>query len=309
MPQQTLVRKQAEVGLDAGNTTTIELDRSHLYKRLNLVLDWDVTSAAGDGQSGAGILELIRSIKVEVNSQKNIKALGLPMLHWLTQYKYGTPPFSDAIDYASDTQQTGQVSAFLDFIHWPDDWTTALPAWETDALELHVHWGNAADIGVDTLNDATLRVESHEVPRARVPAHVVPKFGIFKEVERSKALTVTGETPIELPRGHPYRSVALAVFNNDLPSNTLVDSYELVEDEINVHRTTDFDLSRGQDKNEYGLESLVDGFTIVDFEKAAGLERIVPTKDMSQWELVLNTDQTAPTDPAEARVVSQQLLF
>jgi hypothetical protein len=311
----TLNRTHQTIEYDAGSTVTIDLPRSHFYERLNMLMDWDVTvNTADTPQNGAGILDLVEDISVKFNGNKTPKSTGLATSHFIDWYQYGTRPVYDGVDLSTASQQTGQVQTFVDFLVHPGQYGAMLPSFEFSDLTLSVKWATDSAIADDvTVNDATIAVESTERKKRSVPTPDRPLDAIldalsgFKETERRKPLTVDGETTIELPRGNTYYGIPMLVIDGDSPDNDLVENVVIEEDGVSTHKDTTFDLLRAQDKEQYGIEDRPTGFAYLNYGLHGDLSDAVPSRNMDDFELNVTTS-TAPTDPAEVRYVTQELV-
>jgi hypothetical protein len=311
----TLNRTHQTIEYDAGSTVTIDLPRSHFYECLNMLMDWDVTvNTADTPQNGAGILDLVEDISVKFNGNKTPKSTGLATSHFIDWYQYGTRPVYDGVDLSTASQQTGQVQTFVDFLVHPGQYGAMLPSFEFSDLTLSVKWATDSAIADDvTVNDATIAVESTERKKRSVPTPDRPLDAIldalsgFKETERRKPLTVDGETTIELPRGNTYYGIPMLVIDGDSPDNDLVENVVIEEDGVSTHKDTTFDLLRAQDKEQYGIEDRPTGFAYLNYGIHGDLSDAVPSRNMDDFELNVTTS-TAPTDPAEVRYVTQELV-
>lgn len=320
MPNNQLIRTHQSIDFEPGGSTTIDLPRSHFYERLNLVVDWDITvdTAGAASYTGAGILDLIDDITVKFNGNKTPKSTGLAMSHFIDWFQYGTRPLYDEADLSTASQQTGQLQTFVDFLVHPGQYGAMLPSFKFSDLTLTVSWATEADIVDDasaiTINDATVAVESTERKKQSVPSQNRPMSKIlqalsgFKETERRRELTTTGETSITLPRGNAYYAVPVLILDGGTPSNALVERIQIEEDGVSTHKDSTFDLFRANDKQQYSIESRPDGFVYLNYGVHGDLSDVVGTSDMDAFELNLDLGNNSPTDPAEARVVTQQLV-
>jgi hypothetical protein len=316
MPNNQLVRTHETIQYDAGSSVTIDLPRSHFYERLNLLCDWDVTvNTADTPQNGAGILDLIEDISVKFNGSKTPKSTGFATSHFIDWYQYGTRPVYDSVDLSTASQQTGQIQTFVDFLHYPGNYATMLPSFQFSDLTLTVKWATDSAIADDvTVNDASIAVESTERKKRTVGGsdrslnQVLERLLGFKETERRKPLSVSGETTIELPKGNTYYAIPLFVLNGDSPDNDLVEGVTVEEDGVSVHKDSTFDLLRAGDKQQYGIEDRPTGFAYLNYGEQGKLTDAVNTAEMDAFELVVNTDGVAPTDPAELRYVTQEIV-
>jgi len=315
MSSNLIEREHERIDYEAGTTKTIDLPRSHFYERLGLLVDWDVTvNTADTPQNGAGILDLIQDIRVRFNGSKTPKSTGLALSHYIDWFQYGTRPVYDGLDLSTASQQTGQVQTFVDFLIHPGQYGAMLPSFQFSDLTLSVTWGNDGDLADDvTVNDASVAVESRERKKRSVPTPnrpleaIVQALSGFKETERRETLTTEGETAIKLPRGNTYYSIPMFVLDGDSPSNDLIDGVMVEQDGVEVHKDVSFDLLRARDKQEYGIEDRPTGFAYINYGIHGDLDDVVPTANMDDYQLVLDTEGTAPTDPAEVRYVTQTL--
>jgi len=317
MPNNQLLRDHGTLDYSAGDTTTLSLPRSHYYERLNLLADWDVTvNTADTPQNGNGILDLIDRIEVEFDGDTTAKSTDFAMSHFLDTYNYGTRPVYDSVDLSTASQQTGQIQSFVDFTLAPGTYGTMLPSFTMSDLVLKVKWATSSDIADDvSVNDASVQVQSRERRKSSVPnppstttQDIVNGLNGFKERQRNIPLTYDGNKSVELPQGNVYYAVAVQVLDGDTPSNTLVEDVEILENGVSTHKESTFDLLRSQDKQQYGLESLLPGFCVLNYGIRGDTDDVVSTKGMDAFELHLDTDGTTPTDPAEARVVTQEIV-
>jgi hypothetical protein len=314
-----LERTVGELNFEAGSTKTIDLPRSHFYERLQLLVDWDITvNTASTPQNGAGLLDLIEDISVKFNGSQTPKSTGLATSHYIDTYQYGTRPVFEDIDLSTASQQTGQVQTFVDFTVAPGTLSTMLPSFRFSDLTLSVKWGTDSSIADDvTINDATVTVQSRERKKRSVVGNrqassvsqVVDNLMGFKETERRKTLDVAGGTDIELPKGNAYYAIPVLVFDADSPSNSLVERVVLEEDGVSTHLDTTFALARAQDKQEYGVESRPTGFAYLNYGLYGDMSDIVRTEEMDAFELTVDTEGTSPTDPAEVRYVTQEVVM
>jgi len=318
MPQKSLERQIGELTFESGGTSTLELPRSHYYERLNLLTDWDITvDATGDTDSETGIHELIQNIRVTLNGNQTVKSVSHGLSHFIDHYQYGTQPVEDTVDLTTASQQTGQIQTFVDFTITPGDLSAMLPSFRTSDLVLEITWGTDSDLtdgGNVTINDATTKVLTRERLRKSVASDranedaILDRLMAFKEREISKTLDVAGETTIDLPRGNQYYAVPFYVVDSDEASNTLVDSFKVVEDGVDVHRSVDFDVARTKDKQLYNVENRQDGFSYVAYGHRGNLSDVMPTAGMDSFELAVDTDSTAPSSPAKVRLVTQEII-
>lgn len=313
----TLERTHGTINYDAGSTVTIDLPRSHFYERLNLLADIDATidDTTVSGAKQAGVLDLIEDITVRFDGSQTIKSTSFAMSHYIDWYQYQTRPTFQDLDYTTAGGQTARMGTFIDFLVSPGQYGAMLPSFQFSDLTLSIKWGTADDVsdGI-TINDATVQVESNERKRRSVPTKSKPMKQIldrlhgFKETERRRSIDVSGETSITLPRGNAYYSVPIQIFDNGAPSNDLVEGLTIEENGVSTHLDTTYSLARALDKQEYGIEERPDGFVYLNYGVHGDLSDVVSTAQMDDFELTIDTGGTAPTAPAEARVVTQEIV-
>lgn len=317
MAQNQLRRELGELSYSAGQVSELEIPRSHYYERLGLLVDYDVTVGDGtvDNSSENGILELIDRVEVVLNGNQTLKSTSFALSHFVDWYQYATRPLYDPVDHLSATSQTGQLQTFVDFAVAPGDKSAMLPSFKLSDAVLRIKWGTDADVGSDiTVNDASVNVQSKERLRASVAdtsnreQQVLNNLMAFKERERRKTLDTAGMTPIKMPRGNVYYATPFQVIDGDAPSNDLVKDFEVVEDGVETHRAVDFGHARAQDKQEYNLEGIQDGFAYVNFGHRGNLSDVLSTANMDSFELQVDTDGTAPSGTSHVRTLSQEII-
>lgn len=310
MPNNQLIRDHGSIDYEPGETIEMELPRSHYYERLNLLVDYEVTSDGSDGESGYGILDLVDSIEIEFNGASTIKSTSLAMSHFADWLDYGTRPIYDDVDHSSATTQSGQLQTFVDFLLAPGTRGSMLPSFQFSDLVLRVKWGTPSDIGSDitSVDSASIEVQSRERKRNSVPTAAVNDLFAFKERERTVQIDYDGEHQIDLPRGNTYYGLNVSVLDDDSPDNDLIQDVEVVENGVSTHRASTFDLLRAGDKQQYDIEALPTGHVAIDYGFRGNVEDVVSTADMDDFQLLLETDG-APTTPAEVSVVTRELVL
>lgn len=317
MPNNQLIRDHGTIDYEAGATKEIDLPRSHYYERLNLVADWTVTSDGTDGQAGNGILDLIDRVEVQFNGSSTLKSTDFALSHFADWYDYGTRPLYDAVDHTSATQQSGTMQTFVDFLLHPGQYGALLPSFAFSDLTLKVKWGTAASVGSDitSVDSASVAVQSKERRKQTVAnppkvttSDIVDNLLGYKERQRTVPIDYDGVHTIDLPRGNTYYGIGVQVLDADAPDNDLIGPVEVVENGVETHKSTTFSLARAKDKQEYHVEAQPGGFVMLDYGRRGDTDDVISTSGMDDFELKLDTDGTAPTDPAEARVVTREIV-
>jgi hypothetical protein len=317
MPNNQLIRNHGEIEYEPGATKEIDLPRSHFYERLNLVADYEVTSDGSDGKAGNGILDLIDRVEVQFDGSSTLKSTDFATSHFIDQYDYGTRPLYTPFDHTSASTQTGKLQTFVDFILAPGQYGALLPSFIFSDLTLSIKWGTPSSVGSDvtSVDSATVAVESKERRKNTVAnppqvttSDITESLLGFKERQRTVPIDYDGEHTIDLPRGNTYYGVGVQVLDGDAPDNDLIEGVKIVENGVETHKSTTFDLARAKDKQEYGVESRPDGFVMLDYGIRGDTDDVVSTTGMDDFELLLDTDGTTPTDPAEARVVTREIV-
>jgi hypothetical protein len=316
MAQNILRRDLGELQYSSGQVSELELPRSHYYQKLALLADYDVdVGSTTDNQSENGILELIDRIEVVINGNQTLKSTSFALSHFIDKYQYAAPPILDRLDHSSATNQTGEMQTFVDFALAPGDKSAMVPSFKLSDAVLRIKWGTDANVASDvTVNSASLQVQSKERLRSSVAnssekeQEALNNLMSFKERERRKTLQTSGVSTVELPRGNVYYAAPYQVIDGDAPSNSLVESFEVVEDGVENHRAVDFDHARAIDAQEYNIRDRTDGFAYVNWGHRGDLTDVVSTNGMDAFELKVNTEGTSPTNPAHIRTVTQEII-
>lgn len=317
MPNNQLIRDLGTLNYEAGETKELDLPRSHYFERLNLVANWTATIGTGGAQSGNGILDLIDRVEVQFNGDSTVKSTDFALSHFLDQYRYSTQPLADRVDYASATQQSGQLQTFVDFLLGARQYGALLPSFGMSDLTLKVKWATASNVGADvTVDSASIDVQSRERKKGTVAAgnpnlstdDVVDRLQGFKERQRTVPLDYDGVHTVKLPKGNIMYAIGVQILDNDAPSETLIENVEVLENGVGTHKASTVDLLRAQDKQQYGIEQTAPGFFILNYGQNGDTDDVVSTAEMDSYELKLDTDGTVPTDPAEARIVTQEIV-
>jgi len=317
MPNNQLIRDHGTIDYEAGATKEIDLPRSHYFERLNLVNNWTVTSDGSDDENGNGILDLIDRVEIQFNGSSTLKSTDFATSHFADWYDYGTRPLYDAVDHTSASQQSGTQQTFIDFLLAPGQYGALLPAFAFSDLTLKVKWGTAASVGGDitSVDSASVSVQSKERRKNTVAnppqvttSDIVDNLLGFKERQRTVPLDYDGVHTVDLPRGNTYYAIGVQVLDGDAPDNDLIQGVEIVENGVETHKSTTFDLARAKDKQEFNVEGQPDGFIMLDYGRRGDTDDVVSSRGMDDFELKLDTDGTKPTDPAEARVVTREIV-
>lgn len=315
MPNE-LERDHGTLEYDPGETVELSLPRSHYYERLNLVGDYTVTTGTSAAQNGNGILDLIDRIEVEYNGSTTLKSLDFAMSHFGDLYDRGTRPLHDPVDFSSASTQSGSVQSFVPFLLNPGQYGAMMPSFAFSDLDLRIKWGTPSSVGDDiTVDSAEVAVQSRERKRGTVAdppkvttEEIVKNLLGFKERQRTVPLTYDGVKDVDVPRGNTMYSVLVQVLDGDAPSNGLVNRLELLENGVETHKDSTMSLFRAQDKQQYGVESLPEGVVNLNYGFRGDTDDVVDTRTMDDYELHLDTDGTQPTDPAEARIVTREIV-
>jgi len=317
MPNNQLIRDHGTIDYSAGETVTLDLPRSHYYERLNLLADFEVTSDGSDGETGNGILDLIDRVELEFNGSQTLKSTDFALSHFHDWYDYGSRPVYDTVDHTSASTQSGKMQTFVDFLLHPGQYGALLPSFVFSDLTLSIKWGTPSSIGSDitAVDSASIAVQSKERKKSTVASppkvtteNVVDKLMGFKERQRTVPLTVDGTEVIDLPKGNTYYGIGMQVLDNGLPDNDLIKSIEVVENGVETHKATTFTLARAKDAQEYAVESQPTGFVALDYGMRGDTGDVVSTRGMDAFELKVDPEGTTPTDPAEARVVTREIV-
>ena len=91
---------------------------------------------------------------------------------------------------------------------------------------------------------------------------------------------------------------------NSARSNSLVSAYRIRDTHRKVELLqSSWNQSRQQDKVEYGLESILDGFTVIDLEDLGGID----ARNMRAGTLKFEAIVAAPTGTTQVTLIPQTI--
>ena len=293
-------RKIGNIEFSANKKETMNLPRAHFLKRLIMHLKVNVDNATGV-YTQDDILNLVKRIRVVADGSKIIKNIDMVSSYDMDKFQYGTAPLK-VLSTSDGSAIIQEAVTYIDFELDEDEIMSYLPAFAVNSLVLEIDWADTSDIASSgvTLNSASISVSVEELRREDLEdsQELLESLVVFREIVKEVSITSTGELPIEVETGdRVYSGFYVRGVNNASRDNDFIENYS-VEKDGTTEISMDFDTSRAQDKQEYSLESIDDGVTMVDFE--GGL-----SADVSELKLKLNTTGTLTN--AKAFVVVQEI--
>lgn len=206
-----------------------------------------------------------------------------------------------------------EAVAYLDRDHVdgirPKD--SAFQAYLTNLLQLRIVTGQASDIVVKggatlALSGVVIEVyvdSTNELSQDKGEAKFVKKV-------TSQSVKFTGANSnyrFRLPTSNHIRHVVLHVTDDDEPTNTLVDDIELVIDGVDVRHKAGFEATRLKNMKVKDLDSMPDGFAVIDSTPAGKLSNCYDLTDADLAEVVL--DLQAPTGTGKVEMVTTEFIF
>lgn len=314
MSNNIIERSHGSATYSPGETSVIELPRSHFFENLELLMDYTVTTGSSAAQVGNGILDLIDSITVEFDGDKTPKSYSGATSHFLAWLTDGTRPLHQPVDYSVAEQQSGQVQFEVDFLTDQRQYGTMFPAFMTSAANLRIRWATDSAVGDDvTVDDAEVRVSGRERRKGafspKALQGIKKNLKAFKESETVSEVTQTGENRIRLPVGNVYHSVMVQVRDGaqGTPTNDLVERMELVEEGVETHKSQAFDEFRADNLVRYGVEQLADGVAVLNYGFKGDTTDAISTAGLDRYELIVDTETNTP-DSAEVSVVPRTIV-
>lgn len=293
----------------ANGKSTLEIPKDSFIKKLTLRLRGQCDSGTAVSRSENNPCELIKRLEIVANGKDTIKSVSFTNSFLMDKYQSGTmQERAQTPSAVSQSNQAFSATSYVDFDLDRDELDTLLPAQELNSLQLIVTWGQATDIDTGTgfnVDFAYLDVSLEEEGNPEMMGLEAKNMGVLKEFEISQDVTGSGVQTIKLPLGNVYQKLFVKVINNSLQDNTLCTDYEVLLNGLQTLRKERFDMSRAEDKTEYGLETIENGITIIDFD-LAGSEPI-DTVNASSFEVKLNCG--SPTGTAKVEVVTQELIL
>ncbi len=300
---KVLQRDIGSISFVANQTRTLELPRNYAYRQLELHFDCNITvteTTAGSVKDSAPA-QYIQNIQIRANGRDVIKNIDMATLHRLNQFRRGTrPPVSAPSTTGAVSTTDYSITAIIDFEMWravkPID--SLLNSAQLATLDLIVTFGASDCIfggaygGTVTVHSGTLYVSG--VESVGVPADT--PFIVNKEFSIEKTITASSNNlQINLPVSNLYRSFLLKTVSDDVCVNTIIDNIKLQSGTEVFFNKRGADV-RDSNKLEVSIESMPNGFYLIDFVKDGRLTESLDTAQLSSLEFILDVNSVGTTD-------------
>jgi len=316
--QRTLEEK---IPYAANSTKSIKIPRDRFIQkimlRLHLVGDTGTVTAAEDAAAGA----IVKAIRLVANGNDTKFYVSFPDLHYENWYEYGTRPdnFISTTNAQTDVvinRSQADICFMIDRKN-PFELPAMLPAHQLSSLELFVDFGAASDLGtgytVDTSNAAgvsEIEVTLRECDLTSADIRQVSPFLAIKEsaIEKTIDAAYSDYTfAVDLPVGGMLRKTALTAIRAGVRSDIQVPKY-LVRQESPIRREilqATWEASQRQDKVEYGIETVLGGYTVLDYETIGrgGLD----LRALKEGDVKLKMNALTPSGTTKVRLVNQEI--
>ena len=308
-------RDLGSLNFTAGQTSTLELPRNYSLDKLKFRLTATLFRAAG-ATAGApmdleSIAQLVDKIEIRKNGREVLKAIDFETLCRLCEMRSGTPMTNRRIISGSGAAVTTEWDGFVavttganaiefELVAWLDFgmWNSIRrndslldTTWRggITTLDLVVTWGQMDDImtsaydpvaapGVEADVAPVLQVSTDEYidPDAQPGEYIENReYGIRK--------TVTATDPTFQHRfniGNRFRSFVIKTHSDDCQRNDILNNVKIMSGS-DVYKNRNALQLRQENKGELHLETMPNGYYLLEFCKDGHLARAVNTLGLS----------------------------
>ena len=303
---RTVQSPVVSIPFDAGNTRSVELPRSFLYKYLAFRLSGSVTVGTATGPINESPLGLLRRIDLIADGRKLLWSLGGRDAFRLSQILQGKRGELDGASTGTDPiGATFLIHNEAVRLRLPiDSYFDPRPY---EKIELRVQWGTVADlfstVGTATIA-ATTSLDVQVVQSAEGAPHILfNRLLLFDEqviTASSSALT------FNVPRSGNLHGLLIRVDNAGTPTNDSLNFITLKSDNnfLHIDRLTAATL-RARNVIEYSVDgtttdSGLDGYFFLDLTEDGLMQSALNTFDLNVLQLIL--DATVPSGSRVYRV-------
>jgi len=289
-------RELGERSFVAGQLATYELPRNYSLDRLKLRLTASLSKSVGTvgapmDLSGA---QLLKRIEIRKNGREVLKGIDGETLDRICQLRYGTPmyylPSTGWTGFAAQGPVVFVLDMWLDFGMW-----RALQRFDSlldttwrggiTTLDLVITWGQLADVmtaafdgtvTADVTPQISVATEEYIDPDA-VPGEYVEnrEYGIRK--------TVTADNPKfehKFNIGNRFRSFVIKTYSDGVQRNDILNNVKIMTGSDVLKNRKGLAL-REENKAYCGLETMPDGYYLLEFCPDGHLRRSINTLGMS----------------------------
>jgi len=283
---------------DAGTLKPFPLPRNLLYRSLTLRLSGDIVvgTAAGTANPQDAVQNFLRTIEIVGAGKEVIKSISGRMAFLLSQYDYRTAPQRSAPALTVGTNAF-EVDIPINFavINSRNPADTYLDSRVFPSLDLRVTLGALDDLitpaGTTTLAFSGVKIEIF----ARQASQGKGPFGYAKE--HTRVVTISADNSAEqvlMAVGNPYRRIALMSTDAKVRQSDIINNIKL-KSGVGVFADITDEFLQGQNKLDNQIETVEDGFYILDLITDGMKSESLRTKGMSQLEMELNVTKGSGT--------------
>ncbi len=336
--KKLIEREIGSLTFSANQTATLQLPRDYSIDKLQFRFMGTLYRAAG-ASAGApkdlSFAQLIKRIEIRRNGRDVLKSIDFETLMRLNQLRYGTQPayrrtvynarFGEGAvvttqwdGYAAVTTGANAIdfdlSAIMDFGMWNairrnDTLLDATARGNVSTLDMIVTFGAYNDVMSVAYNPAAGGVAADRVPVLYVSTSEYidvnsqedpyTPYSDNKEYGIRKVITATNPKElIELGPGNFFRSIVLKTYSDDGQINDLINAITLRSGTDVIKYRTGKAL-RWDNKQECGLETMPDGYFLLEFVKDGHLAKMLDTTNMSSLTLELDIVKRGTIDVVE----------
>jgi len=300
----------------AGATRSISIPRDRFIQKIELRLTITGTTAATVSAHEDNPMSLVRGIRLVANGNDVKLAASMTDLHYVDQYEYGTAPerFIQTATGLPAGSDLGRAAVVADVGSIepknPFDISSLLPAHTFSSLELFVDWGTSADLGTGyTVADARITVTLREADLT--PEELREVEPMLKLYETFIEKTIDAAYPyygfiVDLPTGNQLFRTVLTAVRAGIRSDTQITAFKVTQESpVKAELLTDgWYESQARDKLQYGIETVVRGICIIDYEKEIGG---LDLRGLKAGDVKFRASTIAPSGTTKARLLNLEI--
>jgi hypothetical protein len=284
-----LVRRIAKENVSLGVPITKELDKNYCFREIILKLKGSITISGGTTNGtpkDSNPLQLIKSIEVLRNGKDTLIKLPADYLHRLNHIWYGArPPISglSSGDVQTDTSVYAEVRIPFLNLRGIKPIDTLLKAKGLSSLQLIIDIASSASVLVSG-GDRTIAVGStpFELEITTLEEVGIEDF-VFGDMKKSlvaSALVNASSTEFQIkpiPVGNEWKAFVIVACEDEIPKNTIINNIQLKSGSEVFYNISGEQL-RYMNKAQFGLESMPDGYYVLDFMADGMLNQILDVR-------------------------------
>jgi hypothetical protein len=301
-----LERELGELTFSAGQTSTMELPRNYSLAKLRFRLDTQFDRVAGASAGAPKDVcgaQLIKRIEVRKNGREVLKAIDFETLYRLCQMRHKTAPYyyasASVAGYGALSNIVLAIECWLDFAMWqslqPFD-TLLDTTWRggITTLDLVITWGNANDIMTPAYNPASGGISFDVTPVVKVSTeeYLDPDAVSGEYVENREygvRIPISATNPKlqhKFNIGNRFRSFVFKTSADGVQIGLPYGAGNILNN-IKIMSGTEVMYNRdakslmSEQKPRLAIETLPDGYYLVDFCQDGHLSRSVDTTGRS----------------------------